>query len=163
MLLGCISLLTGPWSLANSDEQGGGIGFWGPWVYVWLLGCANVREGIRYSLRFWPAVDAGRDCLWMDVYSGFTLSLIKSHSFQKAALEAGFPWWLSSTTPALCRPQPSSVSFCILISIFNFSLKNEHQIWGERQFLCLLQAHCLWQTERCVGVCACPSLCPAPG
>lgn len=25
---------------------------------------------------------------------------------------------------------------------------------GGRQFLCLLQAHCLWQTERRVGVCA---------
>lgn len=151
----CVSLLTGPWSLANSDERGGGAGFWEPWVYVWLLGCATLKGRHRYSLRFWPEVDAGWDCLWMDVYSGFTLSLIKSHPSRRQ------PWSLAFLGGCLQRLQQyaglghrpflSAFLFQYSISISKISIKF---FWGGRQFPRLLQAHCLWQTEQRVGVCA---------
>lgn len=152
MLLGCISLLAGPWSLAKADERGGGAGFWEPWVYVWLLGCATVIEGtdiVWGSDQKWML--DGIVYGWMFMAASHFLSLRVIPSKRQPwslAFLGGYLRRLQQYAGLSHRPFLSAFLFQYAISIKKMSII----FWGERQFLCLLPAHCLWQAEQRVGV-----------
>lgn len=131
--LGCISLLTEPWSLANSNErEGGKVRVWELWVYFWLLRCETVGEGIN---RVWGRSQTQRFSpgkRWMDlfmdgfVYCSFTLSPHQVEASKGAPLSAWVSFGGCLKSPPVHRPWPLwSLSFWICSQITNFLICQE--------------------------------------
>lgn len=81
------------------------------------VGMSDCWRRHKYSLKFWPDVDGGWNCLPVHVYSCLRFTALRVGSSNSDPKVYGAVFKVSTSVPAVAIP---ALSFCIQISMFNF-------------------------------------------